>query len=157
MAEEVKFLCYWQQLGNKWVEIAKLMERSENWVKNHWKRIVKFQRIPIDDKIKEKIALLMQKLTNELENSCSMVDEEMNEISIDNFATARDEIKAILHKEWFAFNSAEDKLGNQMELILPLTKSKSGEIKQFSSGGIESSMKINSINKFGSGMGSNYL
>lgn len=45
-SDELHLLCYWQQLGNKWVKIANLMGRSENWVKNNWKKIMRREKIP---------------------------------------------------------------------------------------------------------------
>eukprot|EP00826_Nyctotherus_ovalis_P018761 TRINITY_DN15664_c0_g1_i11.p2 TRINITY_DN15664_c0_g1~~TRINITY_DN15664_c0_g1_i11.p2 ORF type:complete len:166 (+),score=55.10 TRINITY_DN15664_c0_g1_i11:552-1049(+) len=63
-SDELHLLCYWQQLGNKWVKIANLMGRSENWVKNNWKKIMRRERIPSGgsrEKIMEYMPALIEK------------------------------------------------------------------------------------------------
>ncbi len=63
-AEELRLFCHWMQLGNKWVEIAKLMGRAENWVKNNWKKVLKREGIPLDDQLQlqHNVALLIARL-----------------------------------------------------------------------------------------------
>ena len=60
--EEFHLFSYWRQLGNKWVEIAKLMGRAENWVKNNWKKVLKRESIPLDENIRANIERLLEKL-----------------------------------------------------------------------------------------------
>ena len=54
--------CYWLQLGNKWVDIAKLMGRMDTWVKTNWRKILKYEGIPINDHLKDNIKMLVEKL-----------------------------------------------------------------------------------------------
>eukprot|EP00826_Nyctotherus_ovalis_P026353 TRINITY_DN2059_c0_g1_i1.p2 TRINITY_DN2059_c0_g1~~TRINITY_DN2059_c0_g1_i1.p2 ORF type:complete len:157 (+),score=40.23 TRINITY_DN2059_c0_g1_i1:1007-1477(+) len=49
------------------------MGRSENWVKNNWKRVLKREKIPSSDKlIKEKVEGVIQKLTLLLESEINI-------------------------------------------------------------------------------------
>lgn len=58
-SEEFNLFCYWSQIGNKWADIAKIMGRAENWVKNNWKRILRREKIT---DIQKELAQLMEKL-----------------------------------------------------------------------------------------------
>eukprot|EP00826_Nyctotherus_ovalis_P060489 TRINITY_DN8494_c0_g3_i4.p1 TRINITY_DN8494_c0_g3~~TRINITY_DN8494_c0_g3_i4.p1 ORF type:complete len:258 (-),score=36.74 TRINITY_DN8494_c0_g3_i4:197-970(-) len=60
--DELHLICYWQQLGNKWVEIAKFMGRSENWVKNNWKKIFRREGLSPHEDTSEHIPGLIEKL-----------------------------------------------------------------------------------------------
>jgi hypothetical protein len=67
-SDELHLICFWQQLGNKWVEISKFMNRSENWVKNNWKKILKREGLlPHEDNI-EHIPALIEKLKQNVLN-----------------------------------------------------------------------------------------
>ena len=120
--EELHLLCYWKQLGKKWVEIAKFMNRSENWVKNNWRRILKREGIPTDlhNPEDERIKALIEELSKRLENASNevVVDNEAPEedISSDGSITAKGEMKGIEQKKWGALSLEEDKLYECMEV-----------------------------------------
>ena len=63
--ERLQLCTYWLQKGNKWVEIAKLMGRTENWVKNNWKKVLKRESIiypkSVED-LRSKVAAVTEKL-----------------------------------------------------------------------------------------------
>lgn len=61
--DELHLFCYWQQLGNKWVEIARFMGRSENWVKNNWKKVLKREGLSPNENIMDRMPELIEKLT----------------------------------------------------------------------------------------------
>lgn len=116
--EELHLLCYWRQLGNKWVEIAKFMGRSENWVKNNWKRVLKREGIAMDDKIDEKIRLLIGQLRESLQTPSRMVVdptppvEELDEImSLGNLIKTIIGMKDVEDKDWPEPSLEEEKLG----------------------------------------------
>lgn len=166
--EELHLFCYWKQLGNKWVEIAKLMGRSENWVKNNWKRLLKRERIANDDNIIDKVTVIIEKLTKALEDSCSMMVDPLTSqedydnnifLSLDNFVTARSEIKEVKGKRWPAFASEEDRLGEIMELNNEEKASTKDQSIEMSIGSSEigSLTRFDTIDKSGSGLlGSNF-
>lgn len=66
--DELHLFCYWQQFGNKWVEIAKLMGRSENSVKNNWKKVLRREGILTQENINEHIPALIEKLKFDAQN-----------------------------------------------------------------------------------------
>jgi len=97
------------------------MNRSENWVKNNWRRILKREGIPTDlhDPEDERIKVLIEELSKRLENASNeVVDNEAPEedISSDSFIAAKGEMKDIEQKKWGAFPLEEDKLYECMEV-----------------------------------------
>lgn len=66
--DELHLLCYWQQLGNRWVEIAKFMGRSENWVKNNWKKILKQEGLAEQKDVSKFIPGLIEKAMANVHN-----------------------------------------------------------------------------------------
>jgi len=64
--ETYKLCYYWLQLGNCWVKIANEMERTENWVKNNWKRIMKKEGVDASRTSLESNKLLVQKIMDSL-------------------------------------------------------------------------------------------
>lgn len=75
--DELHLFCYWEQLGNKWVEIAKLMGRSENNIKNNWKKVLKRENLSVHVDLTPHIPGLIEKLKQSV-LSCSK-----NEVSQD--------------------------------------------------------------------------
>lgn len=51
-------------MGNKWTQIARLLGRSEYWVKKHWKQLIKSEKLYPEDprQIKEDVRMLILKL-----------------------------------------------------------------------------------------------
>lgn len=84
---EAILLCHnWLKLGNKWVEIAKLMSRTENWVKNHWRKLLKRENIDLGTSSAEKIKqaarnILVRLQQNSLacEQSCNIIPDELED------------------------------------------------------------------------------
>lgn len=81
--DELHLICYWQQLGNKWVEIAKFMGRSENWVKNNWKKILRREGLSPHEDTSEHIPGLIERLK---ENAINYKRDTMTESALSESA-----------------------------------------------------------------------
>lgn len=68
MSDTLDLVEAWYKLGNKWSEIARQLNRAENWVKKSWKKIMKSAGIRISSEnpseIKRKAKELIKKLKN---------------------------------------------------------------------------------------------
>ncbi len=63
--EKFNLCYYWLRLKNSWVKIARTMGRTENWVKNNWKKLLKKEGISTNASPKElnqRISKLMESL-----------------------------------------------------------------------------------------------
>ena len=84
-SERYKLCHYWLQLGNSWVKISRSMGRTENWVKNNWKKLLKKEGIDIrssSEEIREKIASLADSLKS-FDGSAIAIKQQPIELSID--------------------------------------------------------------------------
>lgn len=117
------------------MEIAKIMGRSENWVKNNWKRVLKREKIPSnDERINEKVEGLVRKLTQILENEVKIGEGDKkgsnDDIMVDavpskdrydggdelNYIPDKEEMKDSYRRLWPSGSSEEYKAADLMSL-----------------------------------------
>eukprot|EP00826_Nyctotherus_ovalis_P025384 TRINITY_DN1966_c0_g2_i8.p1 TRINITY_DN1966_c0_g2~~TRINITY_DN1966_c0_g2_i8.p1 ORF type:complete len:171 (-),score=24.02 TRINITY_DN1966_c0_g2_i8:198-710(-) len=148
--------CYWQQLGNKWADIAKLVGRSENWVKNYCRKLIKREEVNSEDeKIGDRIGRLIERLKSRIESSSSIAadlppiadDLDDEDLSNENFVTAREDIKDTTPKRTEATPSKEGM--DEMDLSVEEEMSAGNRqmsVEQLDSGG-EGQMEVDSEKK----------
>lgn len=153
--------CHWQQLGNRWADIAKLVGRSENWVKNYCRKLLKHEEIySEDEKVEDRIGRLIERLKSRIESSSNIaadlpsIADDINgeELSNENFVTAREDIKDTPSKSTEVISSQEGV--DEMELKFEEEMSAEGEkmdVEEFESGE-NSPMEAESEDKLGNSL-----
>lgn len=124
-SDELYLFCYWQQLGNKWVEIAKLMGRSENWVKNNWKKILRREGLAPNDDLTKHVPALIERLKTKVANYTrsdipEFVDAEVNPPTEQQpYEMHEEEMKEVTYNEWEElprFAIEEEKMSDDIDL-----------------------------------------